>query len=407
MDIETPDTAPVADSATPLPPAHRWTWRSTLAGAVAGGVLAASVAVPVTWATLRDDSRDAVAQTTTSATGDDLTDDLTEGSTQLPQPPSWDQLAPGAGDLGTGTDTDAATSTDATADQSRGVVLIETTLTDGAAAGTGLVIDATGLVLTNYHVVEGSTSVTVTLATDGTAYDATVVGFDETADVALLQLDGASGLDVVDLDDDGDPAVSDTVTAVGNAEGQGSLSASTGTVVALEQSITTAATTMSEGEDLTGLIQTDAYVVGGYSGGALLDEEGEVVGITTAASQAGRSESYAVPIEDALDVAEQIEAGDESADVQVGPAAYLGIGVVDTGAGVQVGQVEAGTAAAGAGVEAGDRIVALGGHPVGSLDALRAALATFEPGDRVVLRWTDTAGTSHRATITLGASPVA
>lgn len=406
MDIETPDTAPVADSATPLPAAHRWTWRSTLAGAVAGGVLAASVAVPVTWATLRDDSRDAVAQTTTSATGDDGADDSTD-SAQLPQPPSWDQLAPGTGDLGTGADADAATSTEATADQSRGVVLIETTLTDGAASGTGLVIDASGLVLTNYHVVEGSTSVTGTLATDGTAYDATVVGFDETADVALLQLDGASGLDVVDLDDDGDPAVSDTVTAVGNAEGQGSLSASTGTVVALGRSITTAATTVSDGEDLTGLIQTDAYVVGGYSGGALLDEEGEVVGITTAASQAGPSESYAVPIEDALDVAEQIAAGDESADVQVGPAAYLGIGVVDTGAGVRVGQVEAGTAAAGAGVAVGDRVTRVGGATITSLDTLRAALATFEPGDRVVLRWTDTAGTSHRATITLGASPVA
>lgn len=406
MDTQTSPGPDGPDAAPTLPPTHRWTWRDTLAGAVAGGVLAASVAVPATWAALRGEDQDALAQTTTSASGD--------GPTELPQAPSWDQLTPGTGGLGdgtadgTGTDTDAATDTDATADQSRGVVLIDTTLTDGEAAGTGLVIDATGLVLTNYHVVEGSTSVTVTLASDETTYDATVVGFDETADVALLQLTGASGLDVVALDDDDDPAVSDTVIAVGNAEGQGSLSASTGSVVALGQSITTASTAAAEGEDLTGLIQTDAYVVGGYSGGALLDDEGEVVGITTAASQAGPTESYAVPIEDALAVAEQIEAGEESAEVQVGPAAYLGVGVLETGDGADatVAEVEVGSAAADAGITAGDRITAVGGRAVTSLDTLRTVLATYEPGDRVAVRWTGSSGGRHRASVVLGESPV-
>ncbi|HYF72986.1 MAG TPA: trypsin-like peptidase domain-containing protein, partial [Nocardioides sp.] len=318
--------------------------------------------------------------------------------------PSWEHLAPGTDPAGTDP---AATGTAATAGQSQGVVLIDTTLTDGEAAGTGLVIDAAGLVITNYHVVEGSTSVAVTVATDGTTYDAEVVGFDATADVALLQLEDAAGLAVVDVDDDGDPAVSDAVTAVGNAEGGGSLLASSGTVVALDQTITTATTAVSEGAELTGLIQTDAYVVGGYSGGALLDEEGEVVGITTAASQGGPTESYAVPIEDALAVADQIAAGEESADVQVGPAAYLGVGVVDTGAGVRVGSVEAGTAAADAGLEVGDLLTAVGGARVTSLDTLRAALAAWEPRDRVTLRWTDAAGTRHRASVTLGESPVA
>ena len=167
------------------------------------------------------------------------------------------------------------------------------------------------MVLTNYHVVEGSTSVKVTIATTGDTYDATVIGHDQAADVALLQLDGASDLATVNLDDDGDPAVSDTVTAVGNAQGQGFLSASTGTVVDLDQSIDTQSEGTVEGEHLTGLIETDAYVVGGYSGGALLDGEGEVVGITTAASSGGEAQSYAVPIEDALDVAQQIEDGSE------------------------------------------------------------------------------------------------
>ncbi|HEY0951678.1 S1C family serine protease, partial [Nocardioides sp.] len=308
---------------------------------------------------------------------------------------------------GTGTGNDAATATAASEKQSRGVVLIDTTLVDGEAAGTGLVIDATGLVLTNYHVVEGSTSVSVTVATDGTTYDAEVVGFDQGADVALLQLTDAAGLDVVDLDDDGDPAVADAVTAVGNADGQGSLSASAGTVVALEESISTADTAVAAGEDLTGLIETDAAVVGGYSGGALLDDEGEVVGITTAASQAGPTESYAVPIDDALAVAEQIESGVETATVQIGPTAYLGLGVVESTDSIGVAQVEDGTPAAEAGLAAGDTLVAVAGTRVTSLDTLRAVLATYEPGDRVVLRWTDAGGRNHRAAVTLAASPVA
>ena len=407
MDPETtprPDRPTTPAAASTPPPERRWTWRGSLAGAVAGGVLAASVAVPVTWATLHEDGADGTTQQTTSASGTSPASGLDE----LPQPPTWGGLAPGTG-AGVGSDasTDAATATAASDEQSRGVVLIDTTLVDGEAAGTGLVIDATGLVLTNYHVVEGATSVTVTVATDGTTYDAEVVGFDRTADVALLQLTDASGLDVVDLDDDGDPAVADAVTAVGNAQGQGSLSASTGTVVALDRSISTADTAVAAGEDLTGLIETDAAVVGGYSGGALLDDEGEVVGITTAASQAGPTESYAVPIDDALAVAEQIESGVETAAVQIGPAAYLGLGIVESADGLGVAQVEDGTPAAGTGLAAGDTLVAVGGTRVTSLATLRSVLATYQPGDRTVLRWSTASGRSRSAAVTLGASPVA
>ena len=271
-------------------------------------------------------------------------------------------------------------------------------------------LDKSGLVLTNYHVVEGSTSVKVTVATDGTTYDATVIGHDQKADIALLQLDGAADLATVDLDDQGDPAVSDPVTAVGNAEGQGYLSASSGSVVSLEQSITTADSGPVAGEDLTGLIQTDAYVVGGYSGGALLDADGEVVGITTAASSGGAAESYAVPIADALTVAEQIESGDETDEVEIGAAAYLGIGVsgsdAGTGPDLAVSQVEDGGAAADAGIVAGDTLTAVGDTPITSYDVLHSALATYQPGDQVSLGWTDASGAPRTATVTLGASPV-
>jgi S1-C subfamily serine protease len=375
------------ETETPSRKDPRWTWRSTLAGAVAGGVLAASVAVPVTWATTRSDHATAAAPAASTPTA----------------PPTFEPPS-GYGDALPGTT--SARQTDATDAQSRGVVLVDTALTDGEAAGTGLVIDASGLVLTNYHVVEGSTSVTVTIATDGTTYDATVVGRDQAADVALLRLDDASGLTTVRVDDDGDPAVADAVTAVGNAEGQGSLSASTGDVVALDRSISTATTGAAEGEHLTGLIQTDAYVIGGYSGGALLDDQGEVVGITTAASSGGATESYAVPIQDALAVADQIEAGHETTEVQIGPAAYLGIGVAGSAGGLRIAEVRTGTPAHGAGIAAGDTVTAVGGRRVASLAALRTALAAYQPGDRVRVRWTDAGGATHRAGVTLGSSPV-
>lgn len=400
-------------SAHPAPPVHRggWSWRSSLAGAVAGGVIAASIAVPVSWA-LAQDHQGGGADSPAAAAPQPQQQAPQQ---RLPQQPdsggdggTW---GPGSSDgqLGGSTSSREGEQTEASASQSQGVVLINTQTTAGAAAGSGLVLDSSGVVLTNYHVVEGSTSVKVTVATTGNTYDATVIGHDQAADVALLQLDGASDLATVNLDDDGDPAVSDDVTAVGNAQGQGFLSASAGTVVDLEQSIDTQSEGTVEGEHLTGLIETNAYVVGGYSGGALLDQEGEVVGITTAASSGGATQSYAVPIQDALGVARQIEDGTSADGVQVGPSPYLGIAISQSGTGgrgVQVGQVESGGAAAQAGVEAGATITGIDGTAITSYPALKAALATHAPGDSVTLRWADTAGATHSAQVTLGESPV-
>jgi S1-C subfamily serine protease len=407
--FQTPTTPP--PSGPPVEPARRtgWSWRAGLAGAVAGGVIAASVAVPVTWALNRSAPVAAADAPTATAPQQPGTGTLPEGGTEGGTSPFGGDQQYGS-PFGGSTSTQTGDWEDASADQSQGVVLIDTTTTSGEAAGTGLVIDSSGLVLTNYHVVEGSTQVQVTIATSGDTYEATVVGHDQEADVALLQLDGASDLATVAIDDDGDPAASEAVTAVGNAQGQGFLSASDGSVVALEQSIDTQDEGTVEGEHLTGLIQTDAYVVGGFSGGALLDDEGEVVGITTAASSGGAAESYAVPIEDALDVAEQIEDGQESDEVQIGPSAYLGIAISQTSGqstgGVQVGQVESDGAAADAGIEAGAVITGIDDTAITSYDVLRSALATYEPGDQVTLHWTDTSGASQQASVTLGESPV-
>ena len=405
-----PYAAPAQQAfAHPAPQAaHRggWSWRSSLAGAVAGGVIAASVAVPVSWA-LASGGGTAVADSPAAAAPQQP-----QQQEQLPQQPDTGGGSFGYGapdqQLGGSTSSQEGSQTDATAEQSQGVVLINTATTAGEAAGSGLVLDSSGLVLTNYHVVEGSTSVKVTIATTGDTYDAKVVGHDQGADVALLQLDGASDLATVNLDDDGDPAVSDDVTAVGNAQGQGFLSASTGTVVDLDQSIDTQSEGTVEGEHLTGLIETNAYVVGGYSGGALLDDEGEVVGITTAASSGGETQSYAVPIEDALDVAQQIEDGTSGDGVQVGASAYLGIAITQSGNtnDVVVGQVQSGGAAAQAGIEAGATITGIDGTAITSYDVLKSALASYAPGDSVTLRWADTSGSTHSAQVTLGESPV-
>ncbi|WP_431837484.1 S1C family serine protease [Cellulomonas sp. Y8] len=329
-----------------------------------------------------------------------------------------------SGSTSTGTGTlDTSTATEA---QQQGVVLIDTVLgyQSAEAAGSGVVLTSDGLVLTNNHVVEGATEITVTIGTTGETYTAQVVGTDATADVAVLQLQGASGLTTATLDSDGDLAVGDAVTAVGNAEGGGVLLAADGTVTALDQSITTQAEGVSSGESLTGLIQVDADVVSGDSGGALLDDQGEVVGITTAASS-GSSDitGFAIPIDDALDVATQIVAGHDSDTITLGYPAFLGVQLAtgatttvpglgglggttgSTGAGATVAGVIDGTPAAQAGLAAGDTITAVDGTAVADGDALSAALAAHAPGDQVTLTWTAADGTAQTATVTLIAGP--
>lgn len=325
---------------------------------------------------------------------------------------------PGTG-TGTGTGTlDATTASDA---QQAGVVLVSTVLgyQSAEAAGTGVVLTSDGLVVTNNHVVEGATEITVTIGTTGETYTAEVVGTDATADVAVLQLQGASGLTTVALDDDEDGvAVGDAVTAVGNAEGGGVLLAADGTVTGLDESITTQAEGASSGESLTGLIEVDADVVSGDSGGPLLDDEGEVVGITTAASSGSADiTGYAIPIGDVLDVVTRIVSGQDTDSITLGYPAFLGVQLATTGAtglpgasgaaatGATIAGVVDGTPAAEAGLTAGDTITAVDGTPVADADALSAALAAHVPGDQVTLTWTTTSGATQSATVTLIAGP--
>lgn len=381
------------------PPARRpRTWRWVVAGGLAGGLLGAAVAGPVAWQLAADRS---VADQEGGAQGIEGSTDpgiSAEPFSRLPDGLSIpDFQAPGS---------QRPTGTAADDDQSRGVLLVETKLQNGGGAGTAMVLDSSGIALTNYHVVEGSTTVRVTVASTGESYDADVLGFDEESDVALLQVRDAGDLEVVDLDDD-ELGLGDDVTAVGNALGGGELLASSGEVTGLDEQIT-AQDGMGSGadaEDLTGLIEADAPVVPGYSGGPLLDEEGEVVGITTATST-DAPQTYAVPIDEALAIAERIEDGDEGDGVQIGPSGYLGLGVSDTAQGVLVESVEEDGAAGDAGVAVGDRVTGVDGTTVREYADLAAALSGHEPGDAVELTWTNAAGRQRSATVTLGESPV-
>jgi S1-C subfamily serine protease len=325
---------------------------------------------------------------------------------------------------GSAGNTTTAASEPATAAQTVGVVLIDTVLPyeQAKGAGTGMVLTASGQVLTNYHVVEGAGTITVTVASTGKRYPAKVVGSDETDDVALLQLTGASGLRTVHLDDE-QAAVDDAVTAVGNAGGTGSLSAAKGRITSLAASVTTASEGPIASQTLRRMIETDADVVAGDSGGPLYDAEGEVVGIDTAASSGSEIDGYAIPIARAMAVVQQIRAGDETTKVRIGLAAFLGIemttdpvasgspwgGQQNTayGSGAGVGGVVEGLPAARAGLTEGDTITQVGSHTISSAADLSAVLATYDPGNRVKIAWVDSSGSRHTATVTLAASPVA
>jgi S1-C subfamily serine protease len=305
------------------------------------------------------------------------------------------------------TSSTVAAATEATADQLVGVVDVTTVLgyQNGEAAGTGMVLTSDGEILTNNHVVEGATSITVTVLSTGQTYAATVVGTDPTGDVAVLQLSAAAGLDTVQIDED-PVAVGDDVTAVGNAGGAAnSTSAAAGTVSALDQSITATDEGGQSAEQLTGLIQIAADVHAGDSGGPLYDAQGEVTGMDTAAASTG-GQAYAIPIATALSIAEQIVGGVDDATIHQGYPAFLGISVLGSStSGATVAGVLTDGPADQAGLVAGDVITAIGGTTITSADDVSTALAAVHPGDPVTVTWTGAAGQAQSATVTLATGP--
>jgi S1-C subfamily serine protease len=315
-----------------------------------------------------------------------------------------------------------------------GLVDVTTTLgyQNATAKGTGIVLTSNGEVLTNNHVINGATSVRVTDIGNGKTYKATVIGYDESQDAAVLQLSGASGLTTAATGDSSAVKTGDSVVALGNAGGVGGTpSVAAGTVTALGQSITASDESSGTTEQLTGMIETNADIQPGDSGGPLVNAHGQVIGMDTAASssfqlgngygfggngssnsgQAGTTQGFSIPINTALSIAREIEAGQASSTVHIGATAFLGVGIAPSSyqnsSGVMIEGAESGTPAYSAGLTQGDVITSVAGQQVSSGTSIQQVLERYHPGDKISIAWTDTYGQSHTATVTLANGPAA
>lgn len=253
-----------------------------------------------------------------------------------------------------------------------------------AAAGSGFVLTDNGYILTNYHVVEGASSITVTMY-DGTAYDAALIGYDAENDVAVLKIE-AEGLQTVVLGDSDKLSVGDTVLAIGNPLGELTFSLTSGVVSALDREVTLSKGTMN-------LIQTDCAINSGNSGGALFNLYGEVVGVTNAKySSSGFGEAsidnigFAIPINSVMEIAQGIM--DQGYETRP----YIGVSIVDvdasgsTPAGAQIVVVVSGSPAQKAGLQEGDLIAAVNGEAVTGGAALSEKIAAATVGQALTLR---------------------
>jgi putative serine protease PepD len=285
----------------------------------------------------------------------------------------------------------------------------------GSGAGTGMVISGNGQVLTNAHVVSGATSVNVTFAGQSQTHPATVTSADPSADVALVQIQGVSGLPTVTLGDSGGVQVGDSVLAIGNALDLGNQPTVTeGIISALNRTLN------SGGESLSGLLQTDAAISPGNSGGPLVNSAGQVIGMNTAVLTGSSQEpaqniGFSIPINQAKTKISQLKPGQgvTNGGATAPNGAFLGVGVANAsgstpgtpgGPGALVEQVVPGSPASQIGLQAGDVIVTLDNKPVANASDLASAIGSHHPGDHVQLAWTRN-GARQSATATLTKSP--
>jgi S1-C subfamily serine protease len=296
-----------------------------------------------------------------------------------------------------------------------GVVVIETNLAyqGGQAAGTGMVLTSSGEILTNNHVIRGATDIKVVVPKTGQSYTAQVVGYDVSHDVALLRASGASNLKTISQGDSGSVNPGQSVQAVGNAGGTGRLSFASGTVTNVNRAITVS-DDQGGRESLSGLIETNAAVRPGDSGGPLLNSSGQVIGMDTAASvgnqvaQTTANDGYAIPINTAMAIAKQIESGNGSGTVHVGGTAFLGVESTAnsySGSGAVISAVVPGSAAEAAGLSPGDQILSVGGHAISSPDDLSQAVLTQKPGASISAVYLDQAGATQTTNLTLTSGP--
>lgn len=341
-------------------------------------------------------------------------------------------------------------------------ITVKNSYTSSGGAATGIVLTSDGYVLTNNHVIDGATEISAVDVGNGETYSADVVGYDATHDIALIKLRDASGLTTADIGDSSALAVGDAVVGVGNAGGDGGApTVAAGAVLALDQQIV-ASDQSGDSEQLSGLIQTDADIQSGDSGGPLANADGEVIGVMTAASatnsyygtSSSDTEGFAVPIATAMAIVDQIRSGDASSTVHIGETAFLGVQTTDTatqdssgygggygqgyadpygydqgyadpygygygdgsgqsgsgagqstGSGATVAGVVSGSPAETAGLAAGDLITAVDGTAVSSAEGLGELIAAHHPGDTVTISWTDSSGATHSTDVELTKGP--
>jgi S1-C subfamily serine protease len=281
---------------------------------------------------------------------------------------------------------------------------------NGQVAGTGMVITSSGEVLTNNHVIDNTVNITAQLDGAGTVYKATVIGYDATDDVALLQLQGASNLPTVPLGDSSKVSVGDQLTVIGNALGKGGTPAVVSGMVSQLDQVITASDESGDTENLTGMLEVQASIQPGDSGGPEINAAGQVIGMTTAGSQSNvpsgqetrATTGFAIPINKAMQIVSEIRAGG-GPNIHIGNAALLGIQVTPGGTrGAVVAGVVANTPAVSSGIVAGDVIVKINNQTITSASDLHKAMQGYTNGQSLQFVWVDPAGASHTATITLG-----
>ncbi len=278
--------------------------------------------------------------------------------------------------------------------------------------GTGFVIDPAGQVLTNYHVVQGADVITAVVG--GAAFGADIIGYDRGRDIAVLQLRGTSGLPSAVIGDSGRIAIGEPVIAIGNARGSTSpLTRESGTVTALGRTISAEDALTGARTEMTGLFEIAAPVRAGDSGGPVVNGAGQVIGVTTAATINFQTdpggEGFAIPINDAMAVANQVRARAPTGTVHIGPPTLIGVGVrtgeqSEAFRGVIVFEVLRGGPADLAGLADGDVILTIDETPIESAADLTQVLDRHYPGDVIGLTWIDRAGRyrTGKATLTAG-----
>jgi S1-C subfamily serine protease len=320
-----------------------------------------------------------------------------------------------------------------------------------------MIISSSGLVLTNNHVIDQATTVKAKLVDSGRTYQARILGYDSTDDVALLQLVNASGLATVHFGNSSQVTLGTPVLALGNADGKGGATPARGIINALNRSIQASDQGSDSTEDLNHMLQTNAQIQQGDSGGALANAAGQVIGMITAANTAASGQSgqpggtlgFAIPINTALNIARQIAARQSSSTVYIGLPGFLGVEVAQSnssnphqhaadeqqsGAGSHPGRgnqgcqtggqpsfvpnqiapagtgalilgILCGTAADSRGLVPGDVIVSVNGQAVTTPGSLTGITAKFHPGDVVAIGWESIHGTKHTTSIRLGPGP--